>query len=113
MEPHGGPSPRVQAQTLGLFRPGGTGPTTGTHTFDARGHFCGMTTHSGGGFFLEPQARAIIDMGALHTRAVAMDERSKDLRRASPRPKSWCHAASRCRIYEWHSFVWRAAPPSS
>jgi benzoyl-CoA reductase subunit D len=43
------------------------------------GHFYGMTTHSRGGLFLEPQTRAIIDMGALHTRAVAMDERGKVL----------------------------------
>jgi benzoyl-CoA reductase subunit D len=43
------------------------------------GHFYGMTTHSRGGLFLEPEARAIIDMGALHTRAVAMDGRGKVL----------------------------------
>jgi len=43
------------------------------------GHFYGMTTHARGGHFLEPAARAVIDMGALHTRAVAMDERSKVL----------------------------------
>ena len=43
------------------------------------GHFYGMTTHARGGLFLEPAARAIIDMGALHTRAVAMDDRSKVL----------------------------------
>jgi benzoyl-CoA reductase subunit D len=43
------------------------------------GHFYGMTTHSRGGLFLEPEARAIIDMGALHTRAVSMDERGKVL----------------------------------
>ena len=43
------------------------------------GHFYGMTTHARGGLFLEPQARAIIDMGALHTRAVAMDGRGKVL----------------------------------
>jgi benzoyl-CoA reductase subunit D len=43
------------------------------------GHFYGMTTHARGGLFLEPEARAIIDMGALHTRAVAMDGRSKVL----------------------------------
>jgi benzoyl-CoA reductase subunit D len=43
------------------------------------GHFYGMTTHARGGLFLEPEARAIIDMGALHTRAVAMDDRSKVL----------------------------------
>jgi benzoyl-CoA reductase subunit D len=43
------------------------------------GHFYGMTTHARGGLFLEPEARAIVDMGALHTRAVAMDHRSKVL----------------------------------
>jgi benzoyl-CoA reductase subunit D len=43
------------------------------------GHFYGMTTHARGGLFLEPEARAVIDMGALHTRAVAMDARSKVL----------------------------------
>ncbi|HUF47721.1 MAG TPA: benzoyl-CoA reductase subunit D [Vicinamibacterales bacterium] len=43
------------------------------------GHFYGMTTHARGGLFLEPDARAIIDMGALHTRAVAMDGRGKVL----------------------------------
>jgi benzoyl-CoA reductase subunit D len=43
------------------------------------GHFYGMTTHARGALFLEPVARAIIDMGALHTRAVAMDDRSKVL----------------------------------
>jgi benzoyl-CoA reductase subunit D len=43
------------------------------------GHFYGMTTHARGALFLEPAARAIIDMGALHTRAVAMDDRSKVL----------------------------------
>ena len=43
------------------------------------GHFYGMTTHARGGVFLEPEARAVIDMGALHTRAVAMDPRGKVL----------------------------------
>jgi benzoyl-CoA reductase subunit D len=43
------------------------------------GHFYGMTTHARGGLFLDPAARAILDMGALHTRAVAMDGRSKVL----------------------------------
>jgi benzoyl-CoA reductase subunit D len=43
------------------------------------GHFYGMTTHARGGLFLDPEARAIIDMGALHTRAVAMDARSRVL----------------------------------
>lgn len=43
------------------------------------GHFYGMTTHARGGLFLDGEARAIIDMGALHTRAVAMDARGKVL----------------------------------
>jgi benzoyl-CoA reductase subunit D len=43
------------------------------------GHFYGMTTHARGGLFLDSGARAIIDMGALHTRAVAMTDRSKVL----------------------------------
>jgi benzoyl-CoA reductase subunit D len=43
------------------------------------GHFYGMTTHARGGLFLEPEARTVLDIGALHTRAVAMDERGKVL----------------------------------
>jgi benzoyl-CoA reductase subunit D len=43
------------------------------------GHFYGMTTHARGGLFLEPDARAIIDVGALHARAVLMDGRAKVL----------------------------------
>ena len=43
------------------------------------GHFYGMTTHARGGLFLDPEATAVIDVGALHTRAVLMDERAKVL----------------------------------
>jgi benzoyl-CoA reductase subunit D len=43
------------------------------------GHFYGMTAHARGGLFLDPEARAVIDIGALHTRAVQMDERAKVL----------------------------------
>jgi benzoyl-CoA reductase subunit D len=43
------------------------------------GHFYGMTTHARGGLFLEPAARAVIDIGALHARAVKMDEHAKVL----------------------------------
>ncbi len=43
------------------------------------GHFYGMTTHARGGLFLEPTARAVIDIGALHTRAVKMDDHAKVL----------------------------------
>ncbi|MFA5910683.1 MAG: benzoyl-CoA reductase subunit D [Vicinamibacterales bacterium] len=43
------------------------------------GHFYGMTTHARGGLFLEPAARGVVDIGALHARAVRMDERAKVL----------------------------------
>src|SRR3972149_5325030 len=41
----------------------------------ATGHFYGMTTHARGALYLEPPARAALDVGALHTRAVLMDGR--------------------------------------
>jgi benzoyl-CoA reductase subunit D len=43
------------------------------------GHFYSMTTHARGGLFLLPEARAVLDVGALHARAILMDERSKVL----------------------------------
>jgi benzoyl-CoA reductase subunit D len=43
------------------------------------GHFYGMTAHARGGIWLDPEARAVIDIGALHARAVLMDERAKVL----------------------------------
>ena len=46
---------------------------------DRTGHFYGMTTHARGGKYLDPGAAAVIDIGALHTRAVLMDERAKVL----------------------------------
>jgi benzoyl-CoA reductase subunit D len=43
------------------------------------GHFYGMTAHARGALFLEPEARAVLDIGALHGRAVQMDARGKVL----------------------------------
>lgn len=43
------------------------------------GHFYSMTTHARGAIFLEPEARSLLDVGALHGRAVKMDERGKVL----------------------------------
>jgi benzoyl-CoA reductase subunit D len=43
------------------------------------GHFYGMTTHARGGVFLDPEARSVVDIGALHTRALIMDGRAKVL----------------------------------
>jgi benzoyl-CoA reductase subunit D len=45
----------------------------------ATGHFYGMTTHARGALFLEPRATSVLDAGALHARAVAMDRRGKVL----------------------------------
>lgn len=45
----------------------------------ATGHFYGMTTHARGALFFEPRARMVLDVGALHARAVAMDDRGKVL----------------------------------
>jgi benzoyl-CoA reductase subunit D len=44
-----------------------------------RGHFYGMTTHARGAAFLMPAARAVLDIGALHARALTMDHRSRVL----------------------------------
>ncbi len=43
------------------------------------GHFYSMTTHARGAVFLEPAARAVLDVGALHGRAINIDERGKVL----------------------------------
>lgn len=44
-----------------------------------RGHFYGMTTHARGAIFLMPKARAVLDIGALHARAMKVDDRSRVL----------------------------------
>jgi benzoyl-CoA reductase subunit D len=41
------------------------------------GHFYGMTTHARGAIFLMPEVRAALDVGALHARAMRIDERSR------------------------------------
>jgi benzoyl-CoA reductase subunit D len=45
----------------------------------ATGHFYSMTTHARGGVFLQPEARAVVDIGALNGRAIYIDERGKVL----------------------------------
>jgi benzoyl-CoA reductase subunit D len=45
----------------------------------ATGHFYSMTTHARGGIFLRPDARAVVDVGALNGRAIFVDERGKVL----------------------------------
>ena len=44
-----------------------------------RGHFYGMTTHARGANFLMPDARAVLDVGALHARAMLINSQSRVL----------------------------------
>lgn len=53
----------------------GEGESLSFHT----GHFYSMTTHARGGVYLRPGARAVLDVGALHGRAIRIDERGKVL----------------------------------
>jgi len=53
----------------------GEGESIPFHT----GHFYSMTTHARGAIHLEPESRSALDCGALHGRAIAIDERGKVL----------------------------------
>ncbi len=44
-----------------------------------RGHFYSMTAHSRGAVYLNPNVRSVVDGGAMHGKAFAIDERSKVL----------------------------------
>ncbi len=54
----------------------GEGESVPFHT----GHFYSMTTHARGAIYLDPAARFVLDVGALHGRAIAVDERGKVLK---------------------------------
>ncbi len=56
-----------------------------------RGHFYGMTTHARGAVFLLPGTAAVMDIGALHARAMRVDERSRVM---SYRMTSQCASGS-------------------
>ena len=51
----------------------GEGESLHFHT----GHFYSMTTHARGAVYLNPDARAVLDIGALHGRAIRCDARGK------------------------------------
>ncbi|MDO9067220.1 MAG: benzoyl-CoA reductase subunit D [Deltaproteobacteria bacterium] len=51
----------------------------GENIEDATGHFYTMTTHAKGALYLNPEARAVLDIGALNGRAISIDGRSKVL----------------------------------
>jgi len=53
----------------------GDGETVPFHT----GHFYSMTTHARGAIYLEPETGAVMDVGALHGRAISIDDRGKVL----------------------------------
>jgi benzoyl-CoA reductase subunit D len=53
----------------------GEGESVPFHT----GHFYSMTTHARGAIYLDPASRAALDVGALHGRAISVDERGKVL----------------------------------
>jgi benzoyl-CoA reductase subunit D len=53
----------------------GEGESVPFHT----GHFYSMTSHARGAIYLERQSRAALDVGALHGRAISIDERGKVL----------------------------------
>jgi len=65
----------VRADDLAYIATTGEGETVPFRT----GHFYGMTTHARGALFLDPEARAVLDIGALHTRGVLVDERARVL----------------------------------
>lgn len=44
-----------------------------------RGHFYSMTCHARGALLLDASVRAVVDIGALHAKALVMDSRSKVL----------------------------------
>jgi benzoyl-CoA reductase subunit D len=43
------------------------------------GHFYTMTTHARGALFLNPEVRAVLDVGALHARAIRINEQGRVL----------------------------------
>jgi len=53
----------------------GEGESVPFHT----GHFYSMTTHARGAIYLDPASRTALDVGALHGRAISIDERGKVL----------------------------------
>jgi len=71
--------PRLDAETCAPFDY--IASTGDAEAYDGiTGHFYGMTAHARGALFLDPEAAAALDVGALHARAIKMDSRGKVLR---------------------------------
>jgi benzoyl-CoA reductase subunit D len=66
---------RFRSDDVAYVATTGEGESLAFHT----GHFYSMTTHGRGAIFLDPEARAALDVGALHGRAIRVDARGKVL----------------------------------
>ncbi|KAB2886960.1 MAG: benzoyl-CoA reductase subunit D [Pseudorhodoplanes sp.] len=66
---------KLHADSVDYVATTGEGESVPFHT----GHFYSMTTHARGAIYLDPEARAALDVGALHGRAISIDERGKVL----------------------------------
>jgi len=66
---------KLRQQDVDYVATTGEGESVPFHT----GHFYSMTTHARGAIYLDPQSRAALDVGALHGRAISIDERGKVL----------------------------------
>lgn len=65
----------VRAEEVGYVATTGEGELVEFRT----GHFYGMTAHARGALFFDPDVRGVLDVGALHARAVCMDEQARVL----------------------------------
>ena len=66
---------KLRPQDINYVATTGEGESVPFHT----GHFYSMTSHARGAIYLDPQSRAALDVGALHGRAIRIDERGKVL----------------------------------
>lgn len=66
---------RVDPKDVAYVATTGEGESLHFHT----GHFYSMTTHARGAVYFEPEARAVLDIGALHGRGIKIDGRGKVL----------------------------------
>ncbi|GIK80363.1 MAG: benzoyl-CoA reductase subunit D [Pseudorhodoplanes sp.] len=66
---------KLHADEVDYVATTGEGESVPFHT----GHFYSMTTHARGAIFLDPESRSALDVGALHGRAISIDERGKVL----------------------------------
>ena len=78
---------RVEPDALDYIASTGDGDGVELRT----GHFYSITTHARGALFLRPEARAALDMGALHARALSM---TAEGRVTSHRMTSQCASGS-------------------